>query len=70
MVAHFEANHHRSPTKEEIEKVFANSSKKMFRRPKRRVKSAPSGKHPDRDLEHEKRWRNVIQAGAPGLGKR
>jgi hypothetical protein len=70
VVTHFKAYHSRSPTKEEIEIVLANSSNTMFKRSKRRVKSAPSGKYPERDLEHENRWRNIIQAGAPSLGKR
>jgi hypothetical protein len=60
VVTHFEAIHHRIPTKEEIQRVLANSSRKMFKHPKRRVKNAPSGKHPDRDLEHEKRWRTTL----------
>lgn len=37
---------------------------------KRKVLRSPSGDVIDADLEHELRWRRIILAGSPGLGRR
>lgn len=53
-----------------VEKIFANTSKKRFKKRKKKVKACPTGSFPDEQEVHERRWSRIISAGAPGLGKR
>jgi hypothetical protein len=72
IIAHFRSSHGRAPTSEEIQKVLSNTTDKKFlnKRKKRKVRGTPSDKFVDKDIEHNVRWSKIIQAGAPGLGKK
>lgn len=66
--AHFRSNHARTPTQKEIQAVLENTEPRKVK--KTRAKPLPSGSGVDSGDEHERRWRRVIQGGAPGLGRK
>lgn len=72
ITAHFRRSHGRAPTSVEIQKVLANTTDKKFRAKQKKPKGrgTPSDKFIDKDIEHNVRWSKVVQAGAPGLGKK
>jgi hypothetical protein len=73
IISHFRRSHGRTPTADEIQKVLSNTADKKFRnkrKKKRKIRGTPSDNFVDKDIEHNVRWSGVIQAGAPGLGKR
>ncbi len=52
-----------------------NSQKPNINKPKKIkkrsvVRASPKNEFCEKEQEHERRWRNIIQAGSPGLGKR
>lgn len=73
VVAHFRREHGRAPTADEIARTLSNTKKRVVqkvKKKKRKVFAMPSDKCVDPEVEHNARWKYVIQAGAPGLGKK
>lgn len=62
VLSHFLKAHNHHPTKEEVKKVLANTSRKMFKRRKSLVKTC--GKDSPRKRRPE------VSGGLPSLGKR
>lgn len=67
IIRHFTTDHNRQPTEKEITAVLRNVQRQL---PTVVVRNGTSGSGFDKNDEHERRWRHIIQAGAPSLGKR